>query len=247
MTKKKLCVFTVAYGRAENLMYAGMMINSFKYFHPEVPVIVFSDEDVNKIQDPHKTYRMYATFGKELSKEYEAVMQLDADSIVTGTLNHIFDDNKTKLACPNNNNLIDPLLMIHDIPHQVYVNAGMVFARGERFWNWWEELNHRIYFNNYRFGEQDTLNMIFHYGDMKSKLMDYDYGNRWHGLISKGNWHRIVLRNKELVLPKTNGVCNEDKIIKVIHFAGGQIPKMNFHTFFSEEVIKRLEELTRDK
>jgi hypothetical protein len=246
MKKKPICAFTVAYGRAENLMYAGMMVNSIKKFHHNIPVIVFSDEDVEKIKDPNKTFRMYATFGKELSKEYEAVIQIDSDSIITGSLNHIFDDHKTQLASPCNNNLIDPRLVIHDIPDQVYVNAGLVYARGERFWNWWDELNHRIYFQHYRFGEQDTLNLIFHYGDLKSKLMDFDYGNNWHGLIHKGQWHKFILRGKDIVLPKEDGVCDADKTIKVIHWAGGPVPKMNFHTYFREDVVKRLQELISD-
>jgi len=245
--KGKICAFTVAYGRPENLIYAGMMINSFKRFHPEIPVVLFSDDDVNAITEPGKTYRMYAMFGKRLATQYEAVVQIDSDSIVTGDLHHLFNDNKVQLACPLNNNLIDPQLMIHDIPPQVYVNAGFVYAKGERFWNWWDELNHRVYFNNYRFGEQDTLNIIFHYGDLKSKLLDFDYGPNWHGLVHKGQWNKMIMRGDQLVLPKTEGVCNEDKIIKVIHWAGGQIPKMNFYPFFNDDVIKRLQDLTSDK
>lgn len=243
--KKPLVAFTIAYGKAENLAYAGMMINSFKKFHPNVPVVLFTDKDVEAITEPGKTYRMYAMFGKELAKEYEAVLQIDSDSIVTGDLWHVFNDKKLKLAGVLNNNTIDPQLMIHDIPPQVYLNAGFIYARGERFWNWWDSLNHRIYFNRYRFGEQDTYNMIFHYGDLGGKILDYDYRPYLHGLVHKGQWSKFELKGKEIVLPKGD-VFDEDKIIKVIHWAGGQIPKMNFHTFFKPEVVTRLQELVSD-
>ena len=245
--KKPICAFTVAYGRPDNLVWAGMMINSFKRFHPDIPMVVFSDEDVGKITDPRKTYRLYAQFGKQLSKEYECVMQIDSDSIVTGSLDHLFKDKEVELACPLNNNLIDNHIMIHDIPWQVYVNAGLVFARGERFWDWWDKLNHRIYFDNYQFGEQDTLNIIFHYGDLKSKLLDFDYGDNWHGLIHKGQWHKVILKDNQLVLPKEEGICDKDKVIRVIHWAGGDTVKMNFYTYFNDDVVKYLQNLISDK
>lgn len=243
---KKIGAFTVAYGKPENLAYAGMMINSFKKFHPDIPVTIFTDSDVEAIKDPNKTYRMYAMFGMQMAKQYENVLQIDSDSIVTGDLSHIFDDD-VELACPLNNNLIDPKLVIHDIPYQVYVNAGFVYAKGQRFWSWWNELNHRIYFNRYQYGEQDTLNLIFHYGDLKSKILDYDYGDRWHGLVHKGQWHKMILKDNEIILPKQDGVCDNDKSIRVIHWAGGQVQKMNFHTFFSEDIVKRLQYLISDE
>jgi len=158
-------------------------------------------------------------------------------------------DNTASLFGVLNNNDIDPKLMIHDIPPQVYLNAGFIMARGERFWNWWDELNHRMYFNGYRFGEQDTYNLIFHYGDIKGKILDYDYSPYLHGLIHKGKWDKFTMRGKEIILPKefVGGDNAVDKVISLIHWAGGQLPKMNFHTFFQPGVVKRLQELISDR
>jgi len=133
-------------------MYAGMMANSLRFFHRNIPLIVYTDEDVEQIKDPHKKYRMYAMFGKRMAKMYETVVQIDNDSIVTGSLNHVFDDKSYSLGGVLNNNDIDPKLMVHDIPPQVYLNAGFIVVRGERFWNWWDELNHRMYFDHYQYG-----------------------------------------------------------------------------------------------
>jgi hypothetical protein len=245
--KQPIGAFTIAYGDPVNLMYAGMMANSLRYFHPEIPLIVYTDDDVNEIKEERKTFRMYAKFGARMAKSYETVIQIDNDSIITGTLNHFLKDNTASLFGVLNNNDIDPKLTIHDIPPQVYLNAGFIMVRGERFWNWWDELNHRMYFDNYRFGEQDTYNMIFHYGDIKGKVLDYDFSPCLHGLIHKGKWDKFEMRGKDLVLPKEFAGSKEDKIIKIIHWAGGQIPKMNFHTYFKPDVVTRLKELTSDR
>jgi hypothetical protein len=246
MKKEPIGAFTIAYGDPANLMYAGMMANSLHHFHPEIPLTVYTDEDVNEIKDENKTYRMYATFGKRMAKKYETVIQIDSDSIVTGSLQHIFDDKDFQLGGVLNNNDIDPKLMIHDIPPLVYLNAGFIVSRDERFWDWWDKLNHRVYFNNYRFGEQDTYNIIFHYGDIKGKIFDFDHKPYLHGLIHKGKWDKFVMRGNDIVLPKESGE-EEDKIISIIHWAGGNTQKMNFHTFFKPDVVKRLQELTYDK
>lgn len=247
MKKEPVGAFTIAYGDPANLMYAGMMANSLRYFHPNIPLIIYTDEDVAKIDEPNKTYRLYAQFGKRMAKRYETVIQIDSDSIVTGTLNHILEDKSFSLGGVLNNNTIDPKLIIHDIPPHVYLNAGFIVSRSERFWEWWDTLNHRMYFNNYRFGEQDTYNLIFHYGDIKSKIFDYDHPPYLHGLIHKGKWDKFVMRGKDIVLPKEDSGESEDKIIKIIHWAGGGVPKLNFHTFFQPDVVKRLQELTSDK
>ncbi|MBU1092543.1 hypothetical protein KJ836_02660 [Patescibacteria group bacterium] len=246
MKKLPIGAFTIAYGDPRNLVYAGMMANSLRHFHPEIPLIIYTDEDVEAIKDERKTYRMYAMFGKRMAKRYETVIQIDSDSIVTGNLNHILKDKSYTLGGVLNNNSIDPLLSIHDIPHQVYLNAGFIVSRSERFWNWWDELNHRIYFNNYQFAEQDTYNMIFHYGDIKSKIFDYDMKPNLHGLIHKGKWDKFEMNGNQLVLPAETP-DGEDKIIKIIHWAGGNIPKMNFETFFQPEVVKYLKDISSDK
>jgi hypothetical protein len=55
------------------------------------------------------------------------------------------------------------------------------------------------------------------------------------------------MRGKDIVLPKEDSGEPEDKIIKIIHWAGGNVPKLNFHTFFQPEVVTRLQELTSDR
>jgi len=123
------------------------------------------------------------------------------------------------------------------------MNAGFIAIRGERPWEWWNKLNHSYWFTKYRFREQDMLNIMVHYGDMKCKI--FDYSKNWHGLVHKGQWDKFVLRDDEIILPKTKDVCGEDKVIKIIHWAGGNVPKMNYHVYFKKPVAERLDYLVK--
>ena len=235
--KKKVCFFTVA-SEGENMRYAKMMANSLKKFHKDIPHII-------KPFDNLHNFRIYALHGKELAKEYELVINIDNDSIVTGSLDHIINDDSYELGCVLNNNLIDPRLKMWDTPDSFYLNAGFVAIRGQRPWEWWHKLNYSPHWQFYRFREQDMLNIMFHYGDLKTKI--FDMSNMWHGLVHKGQWHKFILKDKQVILPKEKGVCDEDKIIKIIHWAGGQVPKMNYWVSFTKEVAEHLDYLVKEE
>lgn len=241
--KKPVCFFTVAYGPKYIKEYAQMMSNSLKKFHPDIPHHFITDKDVEPVlkADRNNGPRLYAMFGQQLSKEYELVINIDNDSIVTGDLNHIINDKSYDIGCVLNNNLVEPNLTVWDIDPNYYVNAGFVAIRGERPWKWWNKLNMSHWFTKYRFREQDMLNIMVYYGDLNAKV--FDFSNKWHGLVSKGQWDKFILKDDKIILPKIEGVCGEDKEIKIIHFAGGSTPKMNYHVHFKEPVVKRLDYL----
>ena len=245
-SKKPVCFYTIAFG-SEHVDYAKKMRNSLQKFHPDIPHFFVGEQQVEPYLKTHKDnkYRLYALFGAQLAKEYELVIQIDNDSIVTGDLSHIIEDKSYDVGCVLNNNLIDPKLKVWDIDPSFYVNAGFVAIRGERPWAWWNKLNSGGWFSKYQFREQDMLNIMVHYGDLNCKI--FDFSNSWHGLIHKGQWDKFVLKDGKVVLPKTPGVCEEDKIIKIIHWAGGNVPKMNVWPHFKEDVAKHLTTLMEDK
>ncbi len=233
----KICFFTIASQDEANQKYLKMAVNSLKKFHPDIPHII-------KPFKPELNFKIYAHYGRELANEYELVINLDNDSIVTGNLDHIINDDSYDIGGVMNNNLIDPRLQIWDTPNNVYINAGFVAIRGKRIWEWWHQLSNSFHSQFYQFREQDMLNIIFHYGDVKTKI--FDQSNMWHGLVHKGQWSKFILKGDDIVLPKTEGVCEEDKTIKVIHWAGGQIPKMNYWTHFPKPVAERLDYLVKE-
>jgi hypothetical protein len=57
------------------------------------------------------------------------------------------------------------------------------------------------------------------------------------------------LQDDKLVLPKSeNKYPDADTEIKVLHWAGGNLPnKLNYRLFFNEDVIERLDYLTRNE
>jgi len=242
---KKVCFFTLA-SEGKNMEYAKMAANSLKKFHPDIPHFIRPFDNLHN-------FRIYALHGMELAKEYELVINLDNDSIVTGSLDHIINDDSYDLGCVLNNNLIDPKLQIWDTPYQFYANAGFVAIRGQRIWNWWHKLNHSMHWDKYKFREQDMLNIIFHYGDVKVKM--FDHSQSWHGLISKGRWDKLELKGDDIIMPKKQvdeyikdkyPFKEGDKTIKVIHWAGGQVPKMNYWVHFTKPVAERLDYLVKE-
>ena len=233
---KPVCFMTIA-SEGENMRYAKMMANSLKKFHPDIPLIIRPFEAIHN-------YRIYAMNGMELAKEYELVINIDNDSIVTGSLDHIINDESYDIGGVLNNNLIDPRLNTWDTPSEFYINAGFVAIRGMEAWEWWNKLNFSPHWDKYQFREQEMLNIMFHYGNLRTKLFDYSSSN-FHGLISKGRWPDIVKRDDNLIMPKEvigeyikGGFPfkEEDKTIRVIHYAGGQTPKMNYFVTFPKEV-----------
>jgi hypothetical protein len=135
-------------------------------------------------------------------------------------------------------------LTVWDVPIDNYMNCGFVAMRSKKLVEHWLKLCYSPHFEAYRFKEQDFMNILYHYGDYNVKC--FDHSDKWHGLLSKGEWMNLKLRNNQIVLPVVNGYPDGEKIIKVIHMAGGEVPdKMNIRKLFTGDVQKRLLELTK--
>jgi len=92
--------------------------------------------------------------------------------------------------------------------------------------------------------EQDLLNIMCHYGDYTTNLLDM--GDSFWGLAVKGYWQDIVVLNGKLALPPQEEYNKVTKWVKLIHWGGGNTPnKMNYHTQFSEEAIKWLDKIVK--
>lgn len=253
MKKKKCCFFSIAYGAKHNIDYLKMMQNSLKKFHPDIPHHLYGDKELGGFikAHPDNKWRIYPTIGADLSKKYDLVIQIDNDCIVTGNLDHIINDKSYHVGGVLNNNKVDPPLVVQkrngailDVKPEYYMNAGFLAIRGERPWKWWLKLCTSYFFKDYRYVEQDMLNIMCLYGDLNVKI--FDFSKNWHGLISKGQWHKMVMEGDKIILPKTKDVCGEDKEIKILHWAGGSVPKLNYHVYFQPEVCKRLDYLVSE-
>lgn len=240
--KKPVVAFTIA--DKNNLPYAQKLRNSLRKWHSEeeMPFIIYEPKPFELKRDPHFYYRAAPYYAKELIKDYDLVIKLDADQLVTGDLGHILDATEVDVGTVLNWNRIDPatygLVQVWDIGPDRYMNAGLVAMRSQEFVEHWWKLCTSDHFEKYPYKEQDLLNILVHYGNYKWEC--FDWGDTFNGLVSKGDWPRCYLEEGKLVLdPDEAGFPEQRKTIKVIHWAGGQgSEKQNYRINFSEPVVE---------
>jgi len=270
----KRCYFSIATEKPPYINFMpifDLLKNSFKKFHPNDDFILFSDDDIKQTNDNMIFYRAAPYFARKLfDAGYTEVCKLDADTIVLGNLDHIWEGDYD-MAVVNNANPKEfktyPV-SVWDIDPLAYVNAGFVVMKSERFINHWLSLCYSPHFNNYQMKEQDLLNILVFYGDYKVKLLDAS--NKWHGLISKQYTPNAILidtvyppprkveakirgdlsitEGVKIVLPKNDEwPKDEDKQIVAYQFAGGHNApdKGKYQLYFNEEVTKYIDRLVK--
>lgn len=252
---KPRVAFTIADNN--NLADAVKLKNSIRKFYneKELPFIIIGQDELDKWNDPNKFYRATPHFARKLMGQYQLVIKIDSDSIVLGNLDYIFNM-QYDVATVGNWNRVDPpvygevgLATIHPLE---YYNNGFVAIRNRVFVEEWYSLCYSRHFDRMPYREQGLLNIMAHYGRFKTLCLDdknpYMNHSAFYGLRSKGEWNRVHLKGDEFILPKgDNGYPEEDKVLKVIHFAGGADKNTNYRLFFNEECIKRLDYLTNEK
>lgn len=234
----------------KNLSYYEMMLRSLRKFHSEeeLPVKLISGNELKLrlAKDPDFFYRATPTIAQELLKDYDVVIKLDADQIITGSLGELWDG-VFDVAVVNNSNPREfksyPYSFLNIHPY-AYVNCGLVVMRSKEFVDFWYNFCFSTFWPSFQMREQDFYNILVHSNNYKIKRLDE--GDSFYGLASKGYWPDIILKGEQLFLPKGIEWPDKDKLIKVLHWAGGNSPdKMNYKIRFKEEVVKRLDELTK--
>ena len=253
------------------------MRNSFKKFHPDIDLIVYGREDFDKATTTKEflegvniknhddnLFRLTPLFAKNLMKEYELVVRLDADQIIFGDLNYIIDHrHEYDLGTVLNINRIDPLKYKPcegwGIPPHEYFNIGLIAFTSEDFVNRLWELCNTKYFWRLQYREQDLVNAMAVYGNYRVKCFDhYDEKAQyyaWHGLVAKGEGTRFKLvEDKDrigkykIMLPKgPDNYPDRELTIKAYHFAGGAYEtKFNYNVHFNPEIIDYVKWLVSD-
>ena len=104
-SQKSEIVFTIADER--NLDYAKGLEASFKKFHPDKEFRIYGPEQLKEIRHheiPDFFYKATPFIAKDLIREYDLVVKIDADSVVTYELDNIFNDSSNDFAAVLNNN-----------------------------------------------------------------------------------------------------------------------------------------------
>lgn len=256
--KKKQIAFTIA--DDNNLPFAKKMINSLRKFHSEeeLPVRLVSGDELKRyLQDPHFFYRATPILASELIKDYDLVLKLDADQIITGDLNHVLNDTSYDVGTVLNFNRVDYQtfgpITTYNIDCTTYMNCGFVAMRSEAFIEHWKKLCMTPErFETLQYREQDLLNILYYYGDYKVKCFDHPdplTGEaNWNGLICKGESLKMKLKDGKVLLPKADdGYPTQDVVVKAFHWAGPNIEKFSYRTQFPEEIIKHFDWLVSEK
>tara|TARA_Y100000310_G_scaffold86194_1_gene83040 strand:- start:1150 stop:1956 length:807 start_codon:yes stop_codon:yes gene_type:complete len=233
------------------------MMASFKRFHPNIPLYMLTEKEINKeVQTvtPMSMAYLNPLLTRTIADDYDLVVHIDTDVIVTDRLDEILKGDYDVAVARNN---ADQRTAGCGTPHclngQVdvfkYANAGIVASTKKEFWDDWVELNQKN-FNKYPMHEQDNLNVLINSGKYKIKWLDpvdkpvyYNiasaYGDpKWNGQWDKHweSWERIELKDGKLWL--------DGKLIKMLHYAGGNTPdKFNLTKHFSDEVTEHIKTL----
>ena len=258
-TKKPVVIFT-AYDEA-NAPYAKLFRNSLKKFHPDIPLYEVQGDELKAYlaADPMFFYKQKPVIAEKLIKEYELVIGMDCDQIVTGDLSYLWNTKDYDVATVLNWNRKDQeeygLVAGWGIIPIEYFNCGLVAMRNEKFIKNWSYLCTTPQFERMQYKEQDILNAMCYYGNWNVRCLDHldplGGNNSWWGLLSKGSWQDAFMRNNEIIIPQGkdgNPFPPKEVSLKVIHWGGGSNSpdKMNYRIKFNDDVVKRLDYLVSD-
>lgn len=244
---------------SDDWFYAGgcsKLINSAKYFHPDIPFIVFNNIELNIFNERHKGKlnwcNLMPVVSSEVAKHFDKVIKFDADSMILGPLDGILEFTEDVCVVRNNNDF-DTASMFHDPPAlfnncapEDYYNAGLVGSTRPEFWDEWMVQND-LFERQLMHREQDVMNKLLQEQKDKyskvvldSKDKPVHYGISCH--YGKDTWWDSA---KEFTY-KDGEFFLKDKVVKVWHQAGGSryFPKLQLEKFFTPEIIKEIEKIT---
>lgn len=218
---KKVC-FTIVDDKYYYPVGTHVFVNSFLKFHPDIDLVVFRQDMVDMIMKPGKInfYNCKPTFAKLLVDEYDLVVNIDADTVITGRLTEVFDNVDYEVGGAWNKNDYEDAAF-DKITAEMYVQAGMVASTNKKFWDVWEEENKLAHLFVRK--ENDTLNLVW-YQNPKTKKMKkkiFDKKKDYYGCKSLGREEEFYVEDDKLM-------CRKEQV-KAYHFAkGGVFPKLDF-------------------
>ena len=228
---KKVAISTWCTDDYVDLIGLDKLHNSIKHFHPEIDHVIVDSKMTKEIEKEipwMKNIWMMAPSCLPLANDYDMVIHLDGDAVVTGPLDEMINSTAEIIGVRNNNSLnqagahngitirhMEPFGDGSDIPLQGFINAGMIAAQGKDFWEDWHDVNSQVadvtnkgYYNPGWGDENDTLNQIFHSDKYNSEVIDpigsgvsYGLSNVWGtGDNHWESWSQIYVKDDRLYL-----------------------------------------------
>ena len=223
MKDEKCVFFTFVSDQVYSVIGTPILINSFKKFHPDIDLVIFRQDMVDRIFKERGVnfFNAKPTFAKLLTPYYDLIVNIDADCIVCGRLDAVLAQDYDFGAAWNFNDYENR--HIEEITDEMYLQAGLVASRDKKFWDIWEEGNKMAW--KYQCAENDILNFVA-YRDpyLKSLRMKiFDKEKDYYGCKS-------LNREKEATRMEDGTIQIRGEYLKVYHHAKGQshLPKLVF-------------------
>lgn len=206
-----------------------IMINSFKKFHPDIDLVVFRQDSVDKLfkEKGINWYQAKPFFAELLENDYDLIVNMDADHIILDRMTEVFDKVDYEVGLPWNFNDYENA-SFENITEKMYLQAGMVASTSKEFWKTWREANKDAM--KYLRKENDIVNLVI-YNQMKLKLKIFDKKKDYYGCKSLG-------REPEFTIKNDKTYCRGEQV-KAYHFArGNQFPKLDIYNMPLTDDVK---------
>ena len=237
--EEKRCFYTFVSDNYYEGIGTPILINSFKKFHPDIELIVFRQDTVDKVfkETSVNFENAKPTFAKLLTDSYDLVVNIDADTIVTERLEEILKDDYEVGSVVGLSNFCHAF--IENVTPEMYVQAGLVASRNPKFWDIWEEANKGAM--KYHFKENDVLNLVWYNDSEVSKMgrKIFDKEKDYYGCKSLG-------REKEFYIEKDKLMCRGEQVFCYHNAKGHYMPKLQFDKMeFIPEVVEYLNKIAQ--
>lgn len=221
--KKPAVVYTFVTDNIYDGIGTPVLINSFKRFHPDIPLVVFRQKTVERVFREQRLNWVIAkpAFARMLVDEYELVVNMDADHVVTGYMERVFDADYDVGAPSNFNDFYNT--HYENITDQMYLQGGMVASRSPRFWELYD-FNVHAHYDHHGAHENHTLNMIWYNCPevVAMKRLVFDQDRDYYGCKSLNREHEFYIKDDRLW-------CRGERVLAYHHAKGaGAIPKLVF-------------------
>ena len=203
---------------------------SFKYFHPDIDLIVFDDEKIKEVFGSESwlcPVNCKAAFAKRLYDDYDLVVNVDADFYFFDRCHEILEGDYDVAACANFNSCLNTQLKggynignryIPDVDYVHYVQAGLIASTQKEFWNDFHDASRDLW-NKFPCFENDTLNIVWFSGKYKTKILDGDYDYRSSNF--KQYYNCSILGKERLAVIQNDRVTLDNKPVRSYHVAYG--------------------------
>lgn len=212
------------------------MINSFKRFHPDIDLVIFRQNVIDKLfkEKGINWYNAKPYLAELLFDKYDLVVNMDVDHVITGRMTEVFDNVDYDVAGPLNFNDYENV-SVDNVTEKMYIQGGMIASTNKEFWHTWQEMNKDA--KKYRCRENDVMNLVIYNAMPELDLKIVDLNKDYYGCKSLGREPEFYVANDKLM-------CRNEQVLAYHNAKGGVFPKLDFDTMpFTDEVKKWLKQI----